>query len=146
MFLRRLAVPFLMLASLVVGTLVNPAQSIAAEKKLVLQISDASPEKQTLVLNVANNLQKTYGPGNIKIEIVAFGPGLKMLFKDNSNSERVSSLVAGDVRFSACGNTLEKTTKFLGRKPELHKDAVIVQAGVERIIELTEQGYLLVRP
>jgi hypothetical protein len=32
-----------------------------AEERIVLQISDSDPFKQTLVLNVANNLIKHYG-------------------------------------------------------------------------------------
>ena len=55
-----------------------------AEKHVVLQISDAS--RQTLVMNVANNLLKHYGPDKIAVEIVAFGPGLKMLFANNEIS------------------------------------------------------------
>lgn len=47
-----------------------------AEEKIVLQISDADPSKQTLVLNVANNLIKHYGQDKVDVEIVAFGPRL----------------------------------------------------------------------
>jgi len=118
----------------------------AAEQKVVLQISDAGAEKQTLVLNVANNLLKTYKPGELKMEIVAFGPGLRLLFADNVNKNRVQSLAASDVRFSACQNTVKGMTKILGHPPVLSKEAIPVEAGVERILELTGQGYTLVRP
>jgi uncharacterized protein len=118
----------------------------AAEKKIVLQISDNDPDKQTLVLNVANNLLKAYKPGEIKMEVVAFGPGLLMLFEDNANKDRVQSLAANDVRFSACQNTVKGMTRVLGHPPKLMKEAVHVDAGVVRIIELTEQGYTLIRP
>ncbi len=118
----------------------------SAEKKIVLQISDGSPKKQTLVLNVAKNLIKHYGIDNVKVEIVAFGPGLRLLFKDNVNSSRVQSLSTYGVQFSACQNTTRAMTKILGYKPELHESAVPVSAGVARILELTEKGYTLVRP
>lgn len=123
-------------------------QALAADspKKIVLQISDSDPEKQTLVLNVANNLLKDYGPGNAKIEIVAFGPGMLLLFDDNANKDRVQSLVASDVRFSACQNTVKGMTKTLGHPPKIAKHAVPVEAGVVRIVDLTAQGYVLVRP
>lgn len=124
--------------------LASPAQ--AAEKKIVLQISDGSPQKQTLVLNVANNLAKHYGLNNVKLEIVAFGPGLRLLFKQNANKDRVQSLAASGVRFSACANTVKNMSKILEKKPTLSNDAVMVDAGVARIIELTEQGYTLIRP
>ncbi len=118
----------------------------AKAKKVVLQLSDGSPQKQTLILNVASNLMRFYGPDNIKIEIVAFGPGLRLLFKNNANKDRVQSLSVYGVRFSACQNTLRKMTKILGRKPALSADAVPVKAGIARILELTEKGYTLVRP
>lgn len=118
----------------------------AAENKIVLQISDSDPDKQTLVLNVANNLLKAYKPGDVKVEIVAFGPGLLLLFDDNANKQRVESLIASDVRFSACQNTVKGMTKVLGHPPKLIKDAVPVSAGVVRIVDLTNEGYKLIRP
>ena len=51
-----------------------------AEHKFVLQISDMDPSKQTLVLNVASNILKAYGQDQADVEIVAFGPGLRLLF------------------------------------------------------------------
>lgn len=120
--------------------------SRAAEKKVVLQISDGDPEKQTLVLNVANNLIKHYGADNIKLEIVAFGPGLRLLFADNANKNRIDALAQTGVRFWACQNTTRSMTQLLGHPPVLLKEAVPVEAGIARILELTEQGYTLVRP
>lgn len=122
----------------------SPAR--AEEKKIALQISDASGDKQTLVLNVANNLLTHYGQDNIKLEIVAFGPGLQLLFADNANGDRVQSLTASGVRFSSCQNTVAGMTKVLGHPPALSPHAVPVKAGIARIVELTEQGYTLVRP
>jgi intracellular sulfur oxidation DsrE/DsrF family protein len=116
------------------------------EKKFVLQISDGGADKQTLVLNVANNLQTHYGVDKVKVEIVAFGPGLRLLFKDNTNTNRIASLSQTGVQFSACQNTLKGMTKQLGHAPELNKMSVPVVAGVARIAELSEQGYLLIRP
>lgn len=117
-----------------------------AEKRVVLQISDPDPFKQTLVLNVANNLVKHYGPDKIDIEIVAFGPGLRLLIDGNTNQSRIDGLANNGVKFAACQNTLTAFTKALGRKPELHKNATPVSAGVVRILELTEQGFSLVKP
>jgi len=117
-----------------------------AEAKVVLQISDVDPAKQTLVLNVANNLIKYYGPDQVDIEVVAFGPGLRLLFADNANAPRVDSLSAEGVRFAACGNTLKAVTKKLGHEPPLNAHATKVPAGIVRILELTKQGFTLVRP
>lgn len=117
-----------------------------AEQKVVLQISDADPTKQTLVLNVANNLVKHYGPDKVDVEIVAFGPGLRLMFDDNHNKGRISGLSDNGVRFAACGNTKKKMTQQLGKEPVLNSNATVVPAGVVRIVDLVNEGYILVKP
>lgn len=117
-----------------------------AEERIVLQISDSDPSKQTLVLNVASNLIKHYGVQKVDIEIVAFGPGLRLMFKENVNSSRIDGLSSSGVKFAACENTIAGMTRKLGHAPELHNDAVHVSAGVVRIIELENQGFKLIKP
>ncbi len=117
-----------------------------AEKRVVLQISDPNPFKQTLVLNVATNLLKHYGQDKVDIEIVAFGPGLRLLMAGNSNQPRISSLNGSGVQFSACKNTIAAFTKKLGHRPELVSQAKPVSAGVVRILDLTASGYTLIKP
>ncbi len=117
-----------------------------AEKHIVLQISDPNPFKQTLVLNVANNLIKHYGQDKVDVEIVAFGPGLRLLMAGNSNQSRITGLSSAGVQFSACKNTIAGFARKLGHTPELVPQAVPVNAGVVRIIDLTAKGYTLVKP
>lgn len=120
--------------------------SLADEKKkIVLQISDASQEKQTLVLNVADNLLEVYGK-KLELEIVAFGPGLRLLLGENANQGRIEKLAEKGVRFSACRNTYRKMNKLSKKKIELSSKASEVSGGAARIIDLVEQGYILVRP
>lgn len=117
-----------------------------AERYYVLQISDDDPAKQTLVLNVANNILKHYGPDKVDVEIVAFGPGLRLLFDGNVNADRISGLADNGVRFSACLNTFSNMSRVLGRELELDPHAVKVSAGVVRIGDLVSDGYILVKP
>ncbi len=133
-------------ALLMAGPVQAEEEKPFAEQKVVLQISDPDPFKQTLVLNVANNLIKYYGPDRVDIEIVAFGPGLRLLFADNVNRGRIQGLSTNGVRFAACNNTMNAMTKKLGHKPELVPQAKVIPAGVVRIIELMDQGYKLVKP
>lgn len=121
-------------------------------KKIVLQLSDADIGKQNLVLNVATNLQKHYGLADSEIEIVAFGPGLKMLVANAKDEKakkvqgRIDNLAANQIRFTACGNTMKKMEKKSGKKPVLNKNATVREAGAVRILELVEKGYVLLRP
>ena len=117
-----------------------------AEEKIVLQISDPNPFKQTLVLNVAGNVLKHYGQDKVDIEIVAFGPGLRLLFAENANKGRIKSLTDSGVKFSACKNTVKNMSKKLGHAPALNKAATTVSAGVVQIVDLMNKGYKLIKP
>ena len=135
-----------LLASPFFGSQALAAGKSFADAKVVLQISDPNPFKQTLVLNVANNLVKHYGQDSVDIEIVAFGPGLRLLFAENANKGRIASLASAGVTFSACANTTRNMGKVLGHPPALNPKAVSVSAGVVRIMELTKKGYTLIKP
>jgi intracellular sulfur oxidation DsrE/DsrF family protein len=117
-----------------------------AEHKFVLQISDMDPSKQTLVLNVAGNILKAYGPDQADVEIVAFGPGLRLLFEENSNSGRIDGLVDSGVRFFACQNTITNMSRILGTPVKINTHASSGKGGIVRIKELVDQGYMLAKP
>jgi uncharacterized protein len=117
-----------------------------ADHRLALQLSDADPKKQALVISIAYNLLRLYGPDRIAIEVVTFGPGINLLRADNSNRPLVDSLVAQGVRFDVCMNTVETIERETGGRPQLNPNAVPVEAGVAQILALTENGYTLVRP
>ena len=134
------------LATMITPALMAQEEKPFAEQKFVLQISDMDPDKQTLVLNVASNIIKYYGPDKADVEIVAFGPGLRLLFAENSNSGRIDGLTQSGVRFAACGNTISKMTQTLGNEPPLNEHSTVVPGGIVRIKELTDQGFLLVKP
>ena len=117
-----------------------------ADYKYVLHISDMDPSKQELILNNASNLLEAYPPGAVAVEIVAYGPGLRLMFADNPNAQRIDSLSQSGVKFSACGNTLRAMTKQLGYEPKLTPDAKVVPGGIVRIGELVKKGYIYVKP
>ena len=116
-----------------------------ADHHLVLQLSDRAPDKQALVISVAYNLLKAFGPDKIAIEVVAFGPGIDLLRAESRNRARVDSLIAQGVRFDICMNTVD-TLEREGKHVDINPKAVKVQVGVEQILQLTEKGYTLVRP
>jgi len=136
----------LLCALLATGPSVAQEEKPFATNKFVLQISDMDPSKQTLVLNVAGNILKAYGQDEADVEIVAFGPGLRLLFEDNSNSGRIDGLVSSGVRFFACENTINNMSRILGEPVKVNGHASSGKGGIVRIKELTDQGYLLVKP
>lgn len=135
----------MLLLSLSVFQTVMAEEKPFAEKKIVLQISDGDPFKQTLVINVANNIIKEYGQDKVAIEIVAFGPGVRLFFKENTNKKRLKSLDTAGVEFTACSNTISNMSKK--HKVEINPLATTNSPGVVRITKLvTEEGYVLIKP
>lgn len=124
----------------------SPLPDTFAEHKIVLQLSDFHPGKQTLVLNVAGNLLKHYAGQEVDMEIVMFGPGARLMMKGNVNNERIQTLMDAGVRFSVCGNTLTNMAKKLGHMPEIREGAMHVKAGAARILQLQKAGWQLLKP
>lgn len=145
-FVRLISTLVLLCAIFISGPLLAQEEKPFAENKFVLQISDMDPSKQTLVLNVAGNILKAYGQDQADVEIVAFGPGLRLLFQDNSNSERIDGLVSSGVRFFACENTIRNMSNIIGEPIKVSAHASSGKGGIVRIKELTDMGYLLVKP
>ena len=118
-----------------------------AVAKVALQISDDDPAKQTLVMNVASNMLKHYGPDKAAIEIVAFGPGLRLMYADNANRKRLDGLSAEGVTFHACANTIAGHTALRdGVPPEIIPYATSDTGAIVRIMDLTKAGYVLMKP
>lgn len=117
-----------------------------AEHFLLLQLSDADPDKQAMVLSAANNLLEHYGPDHIDIEVVTFGPGVRLLFADAPQLAQVNSLVAQGVRFVVCLNTVDTIERNSGQRPPLNPHAIPVQVGLAHVLDRVEAGFVLVRP
>ncbi len=117
-----------------------------AKRKLVVQVSQANPERWTLTLNTAQNLLNFFGQEKIQIVIVAFGPGLKMELKNSPVAQKIAAMNAEGVEFDACHNTMEEMKKKIGHLPVLVPSAVIVPAGIVRIMQLESDGFNYVKP
>ncbi len=115
------------------------------EHKLVIQVStDDLRAQQTALTNIVN-IQKYYGIDNIKIELIAFGPGYRMLTPQSTLASRIASLAMQEVTFTACMNTLISVKEKTGFMPKLIEGVTTTKAGVVRIIELQEHGYSYVK-
>jgi intracellular sulfur oxidation DsrE/DsrF family protein len=144
--LRNTVVGFICGALGLLAGCASTAPKEAESHKVVIQVSSDDAVTQTLALNNAVNLQQVMGMDNVTIEIVAYGPGLSMLIGGAKNSQRVTSLAKQDILFSACGNTMQKVEEKQGKPVVLSEGVRVVPAGVQRIMELQEQGYAYVRP
>ena len=105
-----------------------PESKPFAEHAVVFHISSGDGFAQKLVLNNAQNLQKFYGPDKVQIEIVAYGPGLRTLFRENSQPKRIQSMAESGIEFTACANTMRN----MGRDIQTLNKVARVVPGVSR--------------
>jgi len=112
-----------------------------APKGVVIQVSEADPVKWELALINARNARKNYR--NAQVEIVAYGPGLKMMRKDSPVAATLLEANQNGVKLLACGNTMRLTKT---KQDELSTLVDIVPAGVVAIVDRQTQGYAYVRP
>lgn len=115
----------------------------AADKHVVLQVSDNDEAKWNLVLNNAKNIQTALGAKNVEIEIVAYGPGIGMLKAESTVGNRILDAGASGVKVIACENTM-KAQKL--QKDDMLSGIGYVPSGVVEIMERQQQGWGYIRP
>ena len=135
---------FMCLTSYAETQFAEPKPSIDNPRKIVFSVTAGDDESINHVLSSANNVLKFYGPENVEMEIVAYYHGIRMLLKSEKDiSVRVKALMQYDVKFIACGNTME--TKKI-KPSELIDGSEIVTAGIVELIERIKSGSTYIRP
>ncbi|MET0311542.1 MAG: DsrE family protein [Burkholderiaceae bacterium] len=118
-------------------------QAPAKRNRIVVQMSDADPQKWNLALNNIRNLQEDVGASNVDIELVAYGPGIGMLKMDAPVAQRVADAAKAGVKVLACENTMrgQKLTK-----DDMNAAVGYVPAGVTEIMRKQGEGWAYLRP
>ncbi|MBT7943630.1 MAG: hypothetical protein HN719_09780 [Alphaproteobacteria bacterium] len=118
---------------------------------LVIHVDDNDKAKMNIAMNNAANVTKYYQSKGetVKIEIVAYGPGLMMLIPGKSPVEkRIKDYVGSfdNITFAACGNTMKKMSQKSGKQVAVYDFAKQVQSGVIQIMTRQDQGWHYLRP
>jgi len=152
---RRLVSHLALLGGLIAGTDAARAEGKMADDKsarfpgdppenfVVYQLNKPEAEYHDHIVFSVGAMLRQYGD-NIKIAVVAFGPGIHVLLKNprrpvtQTVREKIASLSDYGVDYYACGNTL-KSLK-LGEK-DVVPFAKVVEVGASTLMELQKQGY-----
>ena len=129
------------------------AATTTVRHRIVIQVDQNDPKVMNLALNNASNVIDYYRAKHedVKVEIVAYGPGLNMLREDTSPVKARLKLMKdvsfpSTVVFSACNNTRRAMEKREGHAIAIVPEARIVPSGVVRVMNLEERGWSYVRP
>jgi intracellular sulfur oxidation DsrE/DsrF family protein len=141
------SIPRQLAAAIACAALALPLSAIAAEEpkkaRVVIQVSDADPQKWNLALNNAKNVQTDLGADKTEIEVVAYGPGIGMLKADAIVANRIEDAGAAGVKVVACENTM-KAQKL--SRDDMNRKIDYVAAGVVELMHRQQQGYAYIRP
>ncbi len=147
MFTKRGWMKGLLASCLVILPMLFAQAADEPKYRLVIHVTQEDPKVFKQAINIANNVPKQVGVDNIQIEIVAQGPGLKLLSEGSPQTKRIASLVPyGNVRYSACSATIAGIKRKTGKEPVLLPDVERVEGGVLRVMELQNAGYAYIRP
>lgn len=113
------------------------------EHLVVYQLNKSDGDYHDHIVFSVGAMLRQYGD-NIKIAVVAFGPGIHVLLKKPRRPvtptvrEKIASLSEYGVDFYACGNTL--TALKLGAA-DVVPFAKLVEVGASQLMLLQKQGY-----
>ncbi len=133
------------------AALATQSQAEQKEHRLILQVNTNDAAAMNLALNNAMNVTEYYKEAGekVKIEVIAFGPGLHMLRDDTSPVKariETMALSTPEVSFKACGNTQQNMRKAENKEIKLIPQAQVVPSGVVRVIQREEEGWSYVKP
>jgi uncharacterized protein len=113
-------------------------------RKIALQLTESDAKRVNAIFHNAINLQKFYGQDNVKVAIVAYGPGVRALLKGSAPApDRVQALQDYGVEFVACGNTLTTIGKA---EADLLPGVPMVTAGLADLVERQLKGWVILVP
>lgn len=144
----RSMINFLLATILSILFMSSAVAAIDEEHKVVIQVSTADVKSHENALDTAIDIQNHYEPGEVKIEIVAYGQGLRIFSKSRKNkfSKRIATLAKSGIILSAGKNSIKKYDITHKKKMTLIEGVNTVPNGAVRIIRLQEKGYSYIRP
>ncbi|MHB1245954.1 MAG: DsrE family protein [Sulfuriferula sp.] len=119
-----------------------PGHAKASGFKVLLEVDSANPASWNLAVNNAAQILQIIGMDKAQVEVLAWGPGIKMLVKGSPVAEHVQSLAAYGISFNACGNTMKSL--HLTSK-DLVDGATVVPGAIAEIVKRDHEGWTQIR-
>ncbi len=115
-----------------------------ANYKVIFHLDEPSKGRADQVMMNITNLLNDLGDGNVEVELLANGGGVRALARGpEGQADQVELLAKRRVRFVACQHSLEHLN--LSREDLL--DLVeVVPAGVSELVKIQAEGWAYIRP
>jgi intracellular sulfur oxidation DsrE/DsrF family protein len=134
---------FLLAAALLGAALAAPALAQEKPQRLLIQISDENPKVWGLALANARNVRHDLGPDKVQIEIVVYGPAIRMLEMESDWRDRVTQVIDEGIRVIAGENTMHT----LGlKRDDMLGGVEFVKTGLAHVMKRELEGWAYARP
>lgn len=121
----------------------DPQPTIDNPRRIVISLAEDDPGRINAVLSNIVNIQKYYDAEQVRLTVIAYGPGVSALLKTSPVKGRIAGLQALEVEFIACGATLETLKKG---SVDLLPEIGVVPNGLPEIVERSLRGWIHLRP
>jgi uncharacterized protein len=112
--------------------------------KAIFHIDEPSKGRADQVMANITNLLDDLGDGNVEVELLANGGGVRALMKGpEGQSGTVEALARRGVHFVACQHSLEHLNM---RREDLLGLVEVVPAGVSELVKKQAEGWAYIRP
>ena len=145
--MKKLGIIFLLLSSLLTAKMhyADPKPTFENPRRIFMRLNNGDIHAANHLIGTINNILKEYPDDALKVAVVAYGPGMRVLRKDYDPAtlKRLRSLLAYDIEIIGCLNTMQT----MGWKQKEFIDGVdYVQAGVAEAIERQAGGWIDATP
>src|SRR5512146_1339896 len=107
--------------------------------KVIFHIDEPSKGRADQVMMNITNLLNDLGDGNVEVELLANGGGVRALVKGpEGQAEEVEALTKRGVRFVACEHSLEHLNM---QRRDLLDSVTVVSAGVSELVKKQAEGW-----
>ena len=112
---------------------------------MIMKLNRADIHYANHLLGTIYNLLKIYPSDTLKVAVLVYGPGMRVIKKDYDKKtlDRIRSLMEYDVEFVGCINTMQT---MHWTKKDFIDDIDYVQAGVAAVIERQAAGWIDATP
>lgn len=135
------------MAFLFVGLLSLGMQAHAEDKNsgfnkgdfnVLLEVNGSNQESWHNAINTARQVMNVVGMDKARVEVVAWGPGLKMLFKNSPVADNIKSLSMYGIKFLACGQTMKAQHVSPN---QLAEGVTVIPGAVAHIVKRHKEGW-----
>ena len=123
----------------------DPKPTFDNPRQIIMKLNNKDIHYANHLLGTIYNILKEYPDGALKVVVIAYGPGMRVLKKDYDKKtlSRINSLMEYDVEFIGCINTMQTMN---WKKKDFIDDIDYVQAGIVEVIERQAQGFIDATP